>query len=172
MSLLIYNIYDNPCLIISSSSSSSSCSSSCSFFFHPSYPSQPGGPLEDQERAALILSSYKKSLEKSENKLAISRLEVVTLQVQLRSLIEGSRRLVSTNRNSSNITEDNDSNVKNIEQQLGQAKFTILSLTEQIEQLTQKKRFALVNFLILTRLLLCHQLKYVSVLDHLFLTAI
>ena len=144
MSLLTYDIYDNPCLIISSSF----------FLFYLSYPSQPGGPLEDQERAALILSSYKKSLEKSENKLAISRLEVVTLQVQLRSLIEGSRRLVSTNRNSSNITEDNDSNVKNIEQQLGQAKFTILSLTEQIEQLTQKKRFVLVNFLILTRLLL------------------
>ena len=126
------------------------------YLYHLSFSLQPGGSFEDQERTALILSSYKKSLKKSENNLAVSRLEVATLQVQLRSLIEGSRRIVSTNR-SSKISEDNDSNGKTVEQQLGQAKYTILSLNEQIEQLTKRKRYVRSSFMMWNRLFLCYQ---------------
>ena len=136
-------------------------------FYYVTSSSQPGGSFEDQERTALILSSYKKSLEKCENNLAISRLEVATLQVQLRSLIEGSRRIVSTNR-SSKIGEDNDSNGKTVEQQLGQAKYTILSLNEQIEQLTKKKRYVRSSSLMFNRLFHCHRSSFIYVHDHLF----
>ena len=120
-----------------------------------SSPGKPGGPLEDQERAALVLSSYKKSLEKSENRLAISRQEVATLQVQLRSVIEGSRRPVSTNYRNNGTTDEVDIAVekRNLEKQLVSAKNTISSLTEQLEQLTQSKRYVHYKYIHYRRLI-------------------
>ena len=132
------------------------------------------GIAEERERNALALSTYKKSLEKSESLLLQSKQEIITLEARLKVILEGSRRNSNAyavvglgsvekgnngngnNGNSSNLSSS--SNINSInkkdrsennfdindrkEKQLLLYKNQIQTLTEQLEQIAQSKRYA------------------------------
>jgi hypothetical protein len=55
-----------------------------------------GGPILDQERAAIVIATYRRNLEKTEAQLAAARQEIASLHVQLRQLVVDSAAYASS----------------------------------------------------------------------------